>query len=65
MILEDVMETASVNYEIKKMLEKMFDCIQNKQYDKAEELVDLLDEKTNGYVEGLTKARMLISRGRS
>ena len=53
-----------MNQEIKKMSEKMFTCIENKQYDEAEELADLLDDKTNGYVEGLTKARMLISRGR-
>ena len=64
MILEDVMSTTSMNQEIKKMSEKMFTCIENKQYDEAEELADLLDDKTNGYVEGLTKARMLISRGR-
>lgn len=64
MILEDVMSTTSMNQEIKKMSEKMFICIENKQYDEAEELADLLDDKTNGYVEGLTRARMLISRGR-
>lgn len=64
MILEDVMQTTSLNEEIKAMRDEVFDYIENKQYDKAEELVDLLEEKTDAYMEGLTKARMLISRGR-
>ena len=63
-ILEDVMDTDSVNQDIKEMLEKMYFYIENKEYDKAEELADFLDEKSNGYVEGVTKARVLISRGR-
>lgn len=64
MILEDVMNTTSLNEEIKAMRDEVFDYIENKQYDKAEELVNLLEEKTDAYMEGLTKARMLISRGR-
>lgn len=64
MILEDVMETTSVNQEIKEMRNKVFDYIENKQYDEAEKLVDFLEEKTDGYLENLTKARILISRGR-
>ena len=58
------MDTDSVNQDIKEMLEKMYFYIENKEYDKAEELADFLDEKSNGYVEGVTKARVLISRGR-
>lgn len=64
MILEDVMNTTSLNREVKEMRDRVFVYIENKQYDEAENLVDLLEEKTDGYLEKLTKARMLISRGR-
>lgn len=63
-ILEEVMDTASVNLKIKEMIEKMYFYIGEKEFDKAEELADLLDEKTNGYAAGVAKARVLISRGR-
>jgi hypothetical protein len=33
-------------------------------FDEAEALADILDEKSNGYAEGVAKARILISRGR-
>ena len=58
------MGTDSVNQDIKKMLEKMYFYIENKDFDEAEELADILDKKSNGYVEGTSKARVLISRGR-
>ena len=48
----------------RKMIEKMYSYIQNKKFDEAEELADILDKKSNGYVEGISKARVLISRGR-
>ena len=63
-ILEEVMGTDSVNQEIKKMIEKMYFCIENKEFDEAEKLADILDEKSNGYVDGVAKAIVLISRGR-
>lgn len=63
-ILEEVMNTASVNQNIKRMLNKMYVFIEEKEFDKAEELADILDEKSNGYAEGVAKARVLISRGR-
>ena len=63
-ILEEVLETASVNSEFKNMIDKMYDYIENKKFDEAEELADILDEKSNGYAEGISKARVLISRGR-
>lgn len=63
-ILEEVMHTSSVNQEIKKMLNELYACIEEKDFDKAEKLADILDEKSNGYVDGVAKARILISRGR-
>lgn len=63
-ILEEVMNTTSVNQDIKRMIEKMYVFIDEKEFDKAEAMADLLDEKSNGYAEGVAKARVLISRGR-
>lgn len=36
----------------------------DKKYDEAEKIVDILDKKTNGYADGISKARILISRGK-
>lgn len=63
-ILEEVLNTSSVNKEIKEMINKMYSCIEEKKFDEAEELADILDKKSNGYAEGVAKARVLISRGR-
>lgn len=63
-ILEEVMNTASVNQDIKRMLDEMYLLIEKKKFDEAEKLADILDEKSNGYAEGVTKARILISRER-
>ena len=63
-ILEEVLHTSSVNQEIKKMLDELYAYIEEKDFDKAEKLADLLDEKSSGYVDGVAKARILISRGR-
>lgn len=52
------------NQDVRRMLEKMYLYIEEKKFDKAEELADILDEKSNGYTEGVAKARILISRGR-
>lgn len=63
-ILEEVMKTSSVNIEIKQLVEQMYEHISNKEYVQAEEIADKLDEISNGYVEGVAKARVLISRGK-
>ena len=38
--------------------------LEDKKYDEAEKIVDILDKKTNGYADGISKARILISRGK-
>ena len=64
-ILEEVMNTSSsVNQDIKKMIDEMYKCIEDKKYDEVEKIVDILDKKTNGYADGISKARILISRGK-
>lgn len=54
----------SVNQDIKRMIDEMYKCIEDKKYDEAEKIVDILDKKTNGYADGISKARILISRGK-
>ena len=63
-ILEEVMNTSSVNQDIKKMIDEMYKYIDDKKYNEAEKLADILDKNTNGYADGISKARILISRGR-
>lgn len=63
-ILEEVMKTSSVNTEIKQLAEEMYTHISNKKYEQAEKIADKLDEISNGYVDGVAKARVLISRGK-
>ena len=46
------------------MIDEMYKCIEDKKYDEAEKIVDILDKKTNGYADGISKARILISRGK-
>ena len=54
----------NVNQDIKRMLDEMYLLIEKKKFDEAEKLAGILDEKSNGYAEGVAKARILISRGR-
>ena len=58
------MQTDSVNSQVKKQLDEMYRLIERKEYDQAEKIADLLDMQSNGYIEGVTKARILISRGK-
>ncbi len=63
-ILEEIMNTPAMNLKIKEQVAELYDCIERKDYGKAEAIADMLDEKSNGYIDGIAKARVLISRGR-
>ena len=63
-ILEEVMDTASVNQQIREKVDLIYGLIDQKCFEQAEKIANELDEKTNGRVEGIAKARVLISRGR-
>lgn len=63
-LLEEVMETPSVNAEVQNQIQKMNDYISEKNYDKAEEIANKLDELTKGYAQGVSRARVLIARGK-
>lgn len=64
LILEEVMHTSSVSQEIKNQIAQMYNYIQNKEYEKAEKIADALDNRADGYIDAVAKARVLISRGR-
>lgn len=63
-ILEEIMNTSSVNQSIRDKINEMYEYIEQKKFNQAEEIADHLDKKTNGRAEGVAKARVLISRGR-
>lgn len=63
-ILEEALHTPSVNDETASLLSKMYDCIDRKEYDEAEQIADLLDRKSSGRAYGVAGARVRISRGR-
>lgn len=63
-ILEEVMKTPSVNIQMKRLVDQMYEHIEKKEFDQAEKIADLLDQISNGYVDGVAKARILISRGK-
>ena len=63
-LLEEVMETPSMNAEVQNQIQKMNDYISEKKYDKAEEIANKLDELTQGYAQGVARARVLIARGK-
>lgn len=63
-LLEEVMNTPSVNVQVQNLIREMNDCISEKDYDTAELIADELDQMTRGYAQGVAKARVLIARGR-
>ena len=62
--LYEFINTPSVNIEIKRLVDQMYEHIEKKEFDQAEKIADLLDQISNGYVDGVAKARILISRGK-
>lgn len=63
-ILEDSMQTDSVSQLIKINVEKMYDCIDLKDYKGAEHLADKIDELTHGRNPDTVRARIIIRRGK-
>ena len=63
-LLEEVMGTPSVNLSVREQVRRMNECIEVKDYDTAEMIADELDKKTRGYAAGVSRARVLIARGR-
>ena len=62
-VLEDALGTDSVSREIKENVDKMYGCIEEKDFDRAEILADLIDECTINRNVDTVRARMLIKKG--
>lgn len=63
-VLEDVLGTDAQNKDIKANVEKMYRCIENKDYDGAEVWADLVDELTLNRNVDTVRGRLLIKKGR-
>lgn len=63
-VLEDALGTDSVSREVKENVDKMYGCIEEKEFDRAEALADLIDECTINRNVDTVRARILIKKGR-
>lgn len=63
-ILEELMKTSSVNQKITEQISELYALIAGRRYMEAERILDELDKLTSGRMSGLTRARMLITKGK-
>lgn len=63
LILEELMGTDSLNKNIKKLISKLFDLIDEKEFETASDLADEIDDLSQGNNPDVLKARVLIARG--
>ncbi len=63
-ILKCFMGAENLNLSTQKLIEDMYDAILEEDFDRSEELVDILEKLTDTAHEDAVKARMLIRRGR-
>lgn len=63
-VLEDALGTDSLNHMIKETVDKMYRCIENKEYDEAETYADIVDEMTLNRNADTVRGRLLIGKGR-
>lgn len=63
MILEDLMDTDSLTFEIKQQISELFILIHDKKFSRANALVNKIDSSLNYPNSDTIKARILIARG--
>lgn len=63
LILEELMETSSLNLDIKEKVTRLFELIQEKKYRESSELANEIDDLSHGTNTDIIKARILIARG--
>jgi predicted ATP-binding protein involved in virulence len=63
-ILEDVLKTDSISRIIKNKVDEMYRLIEQKKYDDAEVLANMIEELTLGRNADTVRARVLLKRGR-
>ncbi len=62
-ILEEFMETSSLNLVTKGEIDRMYELIAEKKYDEARVFIDKLEKKTDSAHQDVIKASILIARG--
>lgn len=63
-ILEEYMGTSSINLDTKAKINKMFELIDEEEFDEAEKLADEIEQMTDSENLSVVRARVLIARGR-
>ena len=63
-IMRDFMHTDILNEETQKLIDEIYNCIENENFDQAEELVDQLAKITDEMNVEVVRARTLIHRKR-
>ena len=63
-VLEDAFQTDSVNTEIKVMVNEMYRCIEEKQYDVAEKIICDIEQITKNRNRDTVRGRVLVRKGR-
>lgn len=64
LVLEDIMQTDSINNEVRALQKKLFSLIDEKKWADAELALSELIQMTSGTAPSITKASILIKRGR-
>lgn len=63
-VLEDALGTDSLNHEIKIKIDLMYSLVEQKEYDKAEAMADIIDELTKNRNADTVRARLMMRKGR-
>lgn len=63
-VLEDAMHTDAVSSVIKKKVDRMYELLDQKEYDAAEEMADEIDRITHNRNVDTVRARIIIRKGR-
>lgn len=63
-VLEDALNTDSVNREIKEKVQQMYEAIENKSYERAEEIIYEIDKLTSSRNADTVRGRILLRRSK-
>ena len=63
-VLEEAFQTESVNLEVKDKVKKMYDFIEEKKYEDAEEIIREIEHMTRNRNRDTVRGRVLIRKGK-
>ncbi len=63
-VLEEALKTDSVNKIVKQKVQQMYDAIENREYEYAEEIIQKIEELTSNRNTDTVRGRILLRRGR-